>query len=380
MSSNRPAHDNYLRHQRWVAIALGLSWVISLLPGWAWLGWIAGGGLVAIAIGVLHLFPRFSGDSGTGIPAHQDAGVQVAGLLTQATQTWVTHIQSVQQQMRSATDELLQGFVSILDELDKITASGQSADQHTLGQRADMLQACEHELHALVRSFSSFIESRDKILGTMTNLDGASVGLRSMAEDVGGIARQTNLLSLNAAIEAAHAGPAGRGFAVVATEVRRLSAASADTCKRINDQVQGFSASVHQSLAEASVRAEIDRSVVGDSERTIASVIERVDGVVRELHNRAAELGVRGEAVRIYVEQMMVSFQFQDRVQQILEQITQSMHAVNASLKAATSLGQLPEPSAWAALLREGYTTCEQRAVLSTAGAAQAQAASTTFF
>ena len=362
------------------AIAIGLAWLAGMAMDWPWLSWAAGVCLVLLASGVLDGLLQAKDRGDTAARTQQDMGVQVAELLGHATQTWVTHIQSVQQQMREATDHLLQGFISILDELDKITASGKSVGNNSLDQRADMLQACEQELHALVRNFGSFIESRDKMLGTMNSLGRASVGLRTMAEDVGVIARQTTLLSLNAAIEAARAGPAGRGFSVVAAEVRRLSSASAETGKHIHDQVQDFSASVQQTLQEASARAEIDRSMVGDSERTIVSVIERVDGAVGELHNRAAELGVRGEAVRGYVEQMMVSFQFQDRVQQILEQIANSMQAVTERLHEATAQGDLPDLQAWDTLLSDGYTTDEQRSRRMSGGAAQPQTASATFF
>lgn len=368
------------RRPRPAAILMGLACFAGLALAWPWLSWGATVCLVLLASGVLDglTYPNANGLPPAGSP--NDVDLQVADLLGHATQTWVTNIQFVQQQMREATDELLQGFVCILDELDKITASDTAVNESSLDQRADMLQACEHELHALVRNFGTFIESRDKMLGTMSSLDRASVGLRSMAEDVGVIARQTNLLSLNAAIEAARAGTAGRGFAVVATEVRRLSSASADTGKRIDDQVRDFSAGVHQILEDASARAEVDRTMVGDSERTIVSVIERVDGAVSELHSRATELGVRGEAVRGHVEQMMVAFQFQDRVQQILDQIAQSMEAVTDRLHEGTAQGNVPGLQEWDALLSEGYTTDEQRTGLLLGSTVQPQAASATFF
>ena len=365
---------------RLTAIAMGLAWVAGVVLDWTWLSWGAGLCLLLLASGILDGLLRTRDQGATGAQTQHGVAVRVADLLDHATKTWIVHIQSVQRQMREATDELLQGFVSILDELDKITASGNSIDNNSLNQRADMLQACEHELHALVRNFGAFIESRDKMLGTMNSLGQTSVGLRTMAEDVGVIARQTNLLSLNAAIEAARAGPAGRGFSVVAAEVRRLSSASAETGKHIRDQVRDFSASVHQTLEEASARAEIDRSMVGDSERTIVSVIERVDGAVSELHHRAAELGVRGEAVRGHVEQMMVAFQFQDRVQQILDQIAQSMQAVTERLHEKTAQGDLPDLQAWDALLSDGYTTDEQRSGVLPGNAAPPQTASATFF
>jgi methyl-accepting chemotaxis protein len=214
------------------------------------------------------------------------------------------------------------------------------------------------------------------MLATVSRLDQVSGGLRGMAEDVAVIARQTNLLSLNATIEAARAGEAGRGFAVVAAEVRRLSAASGETGKRIGDQVVDFGQQVQRTLAEAAERAQADRSLVSDSEGTIGSVVERVNTTVTELNLRATELGERSAVVRAHVEQMMISFQFQDRVQQILDQITQSMGAACARL----AQGHRPDSEEWHALLSAGYTTEEQRSGHVELGAAKPDASSATFF
>jgi methyl-accepting chemotaxis protein len=359
--------------------------VAGIIHGVSWLIWLSGTGLWLLSMGLASsLYRRLFApqqDSGVGNDRNRGAGSspdRTTDLVEVATQLWTTHIQSAQIQMRDATDDLLKGFVSILDELDKITSDGHSPNAHALDNRAGMLQQCEQELLALVRNFSTFVESRDKMLATVGGLDQASTGLRGMAEDVAVIARQTNLLSLNATIEAARAGEAGRGFAVVAAEVRRLSAASGETGKRISDQVGDFGRQVHQTLAEASARAEVDRSLVSESERTIGSVIERVNATVTELNLRASELGAHGAMVRIHIEQMMVSFQFQDRVQQILDQITQSMGTASARLGEAAGQGSLPDAQEWNALLSAGYTTNEQRS--GRGGPAKQDSSSATFF
>ena len=359
--------------------------VIGFILGITWMVWLNGIGLWLLSMGLASaLADRLSAHHQTarhGDDRFGHAGVSNASttdLVEAATQLWTTHIQSAQTQMRDATDELLKGFIAILDELDKITFDGHSPDARALDNRAGMLQQCEQELRALVRNFSTFVESRDKMLATVSGLDQASTGLRGMAEDVAVIARQTNLLSLNATIEAARAGEAGRGFAVVAAEVRRLSAASGETGRRIGDQVGDFGRQVHQTLAEASARAEVDRSLVSESERTIGSVIERVNTTVTELNLRASELGAHGAMVRTHVEQMMVSFQFQDRVQQILDQITQSMSTASARLGEAAGQDNLPDAQEWNALLSAGYTTDEQRA--GRGSAAKQESSSATFF
>lgn len=363
-----------------VACAGGLTGMLLHLE---WAAWSGAGALALLAMGwqpawlrrPVGLEVQTSMLGGQGLTATQDDDLTTA-LIDAATRLWTTHIQLAQTQMRDATDELLKGFIAILNELDKITVDGDPSNTHALDDRASLLQACEQELRALVRNFGHFVESRDKMLATVSRLDQVSGGLRGMAEDVAVIARQTNLLSLNATIEAARAGDAGRGFAVVAAEVRRLSAASGETGKRISDQVGDFGQQVQRTLAEAAERAQADRSLVSDSEGTIGSVVARVNTTVTELNERATELGERSAIVRAHVEQMMVSFQFQDRVQQILDQITQSMGAACARL----AQGHRPDSAEWHALLSAGYTTEEQRSGHVESGTAKPDASSATFF
>ena len=198
---------------------------------------------------------------------------------------------------------------------------------------------------------------------------------------IDGIAFQTNILALNAAVEAARAGEQGRGFAVVAAEVRRLSGASGETGKRIGDQVKQFSEQVQKTLQETSTRAEIDKSLVSESERTVHSVLQRVNSTVTDLKNRADELGQHSVKVRLCIEQMMVSFQFQDRVQQILDQVIHSMQQAGHRLDQGLAQGRWPDAREWEQLLAQGYTTAEQRIQgggESAAGPEGAQAA--TFF
>ncbi len=144
--------------------------------------------------------------------------------LDEAARTWTSHLGTAQTQMREATDQLLQGFAQILDQLDTIVSPGDNAGHDNIDARAAVLEQCETQLRGLIERFHDFVRSREDMMGSVRSLSGASSGLRDMAEDVAKLARQTNLLSINAAIEAARAGPSGRGFAVVATEVRRLSA------------------------------------------------------------------------------------------------------------------------------------------------------------
>lgn len=222
---------------------------------------------------------------GSDLSTQEFAAQQFGARIDEASRLWTTHLGMAQSQMREATDQLLQGFAQILEQLDAIIApdgaAGHAADgTSSLDQRAAILEQCELRLRGLIENFQGFVQSREEVLGAVHSLTSASTSLRDMAEDVAKLARQTHLLSINAAIEAARAGPSGRGFAVVATEVRRLSSESGDTGKRISEQVNGFSNRMRQALQQADHHSEQDTRVIQASELTIGEVIEQVDAAV----------------------------------------------------------------------------------------------------
>lgn len=330
-----------------------------------------------------HRRREATGDSSA--PPVDPAAATTAALtlcLDEAARIWTTHLCTAQTQMREATEQLLQGFMEILDQLDTIVLSpaGDKADDHSA-----VLSQCEQQLTGLLENFHGFVRSREEVMGTVRALSSASSGLRDMAEDVAKLARQTNLLSLNAAIEAARAGPSGRGFAVVATEVRRLSTESGETGRRISERVTDFSAHMQSALSNAAQHTANDAKVIGASEATIQSVVGNVDEAVSALKKRAVELGERGVIVKAQVEQLMMAFQFQDRVHQIVEQVNASIHSAVACLAQELAQGKVPQADEWLALLSAGYTTHEQRTVgrpgeSGSAPAAAQTATETTFF
>jgi len=196
---------------------------------------------------------------------------------------------------------LLGGFAQILDQLDTIVIApggNASAGDAGIDARSAVLEQCESQLRGLISNFHGFVQSREEVMGSVRTLSGASAGLHDMAEDVAKLARQTNLLSINAAIEAARAGPSGRGFVVVASEVQRLSAESGDTGRRIGERVSDFGDRMKSALAQAAQHTQHDARVFHESEATIHRVVGQVDQAVTGLNERAAVLSERGAVVR----------------------------------------------------------------------------------
>jgi methyl-accepting chemotaxis protein len=149
-----------------------------------------------------------------------------------------------------------------------------------------------------------------------------------MASDVQGIAQQTNLLALNAAIEAARAGEAGRGFAVVADEVRKLSGLSGDTGRRISGKVELINAAISSAFAEAEEWSERDARTVTESDAAIGNVLGALQAATGSLAQSADVLRAESEGIRDEISESLVQLQFQDRVSQILGHVLSSIEGL----------------------------------------------------
>ena len=317
-----------------------------------------------------------------------DACTALAAQLGEAQQVWTQQLLLVQAQVADAAGQLLLGFAAIMEQLDEPTSpDGGSAADETAQAAAAELQQCEADLQGLLDHLQAFISSRGETLALVRGLASESTQLQTMAGQVDLIARQTSLLSINAAIEAAHHGAAGRGFAVVAAEMRRLSTESGETGRLMGQQVQGFGHRMSSALQRADASAVEEQARVAGSEDTVRAVITRLGASLQSLSRHAERLDERGRVVKAQVEQLMVTFQFQDRVQQILDQTASSLDSALGGAREALLQGRPVMASQWQAWLTKGYTTDEQRAIAlspatpATRTAATPQpAAETTFF
>ncbi|ACS79536.1 bacteriohemerythrin [Maridesulfovibrio salexigens] len=203
-------------------------------------------------------------------------------------------------------------------------------------------QSKDNAVHG-AKGVAEAIQSFEQIKDTILNLKETMGTLGEQADNIGqimtvitDIADQTNLLALNAAIEAARAGEAGRGFAVVADEVRKLAEKTMDATKGVGEAVSKIQDNARENIAAVESAAE---DIVNSTESAAKSgeLMEAIVGIVDETNTQVESIAAASE------EQSAASEEINMAISDVARVASETSEGMSASAHALTEIASVVE-------------------------------------
>ncbi|MCP1486674.1 methyl-accepting chemotaxis protein [Pseudomonas fluorescens] len=251
--------------------------------------------------------------------------------------------------MAGGTNEQFNRTDQVATAMNEMSATAQEVARHAAdAARAadDADQSALQGEKVMQSTIHSITQMRGEIANTATvirRLEADSGRIGKVLEVIRGIAEQTNLLALNAAIEAARAGEAGRGFAVVADEVRNLAQRTAESIIEINQIIQSVqTGAVDAAQAIDSGQTRSDESVeqvtqAGAMLERITHAVEAIRDMNRQIATAAEEqTSVAEDISRNLTEITSIASTNLDNVQRT-ESASQNLHGLSGQLNEVTA-------------------------------------------
>ena len=234
--------------------------------------------------------------------------------------------------MASASSQMSASFEGITRHAERALAMATQAEQ--------LAQDGGQVIHQVVADMDSISQSVQASAQVIRTLDKESEQIFSIIQVIKGIADQTNLLALNAAIEAARAGEQGRGFAVVADEVRQLAGRTSSSTEEIANMVQRIQQSTREAVTsmEAGV-AQVDKgmAVTSEVERAIREISQATLSTTQLVNEITRTIGEQCQASNAMAQQI-------DKIANMSQDNTQNINQTASSTdELAQVAGQLAD-------------------------------------
>ena len=327
-----------------VVAAVLISGFVGWLSGpWPW---VLGSSLGTVALGwggawLAQHSPHGQRQRGNG---RQHMPVQVA---VEEMRQVVPYLGVMRGQLEGALQQAEEGVVAIIGLMDKMhTASTEQVQRIASSQeKGSEVTQIFHDKVLIDRQLGSilkmFVDKQEQ--DESTNVERIRhlqeiKELSNLVDVIASVAQQTNFLAINAAIEAARAGPSGKGFAVVAAEIRQLSTRTAAAAKEIAQRITAATDGVDAQLAQALDSTQ--RHTSTSNMRHVLSDIEEMQDRFAVASEHMAEIihgvGHGHHAMSQFLTEAMGQMQFHDVLRQRVEHVQAAMTELDQHLQLMT--------------------------------------------
>ncbi|HBR97521.1 MAG TPA: chemotaxis protein, partial [Gammaproteobacteria bacterium] len=201
-------------------------------------------------------------------------------------------------------------FVRQLEQSVKNIDQAGTLTRETTAEVTNQFKQSRETIDEAVGSIDTLSDSVKGVGGQLSSLESNLGKVTVMSQDIESIAKQTNLLSLNATVEAARAGQAGRGFKVVAGEVKNLASKTGDATRKIEDAIKNLTSSVGQlkqstdsTVAQASSTTD-DVGFINKAVDMFAESIRGIDDQVDEISRAAGSSRQQCDKIAAIIQDM----------------------------------------------------------------------------
>jgi methyl-accepting chemotaxis protein len=342
-------------------IYLTMMTAFVLLVASGVLGWLFSLSIVRPLNSVVSSMQDISSGSGDLTVRLDESAKDEIGMLSRAFNTFVKKLDSIMSSVGDTTTELAtaseelstitkdtrliverqqEEIQHVATAIEEMTATVKDVAQNTSStadasrHAGSQVAAGKSKLEDTARAIQQLKHRMDTSQQVVNALNEDSVKVGSVLDVIRGIAEQTNLLALNAAIEAARAGEQGRGFAVVADEVRVLAKRTQDSTEEIRDIIESLQSRSEQTAAMLVQNNEDLETTVASSDETL-HVFSEIDQAVTELLEMSTQIASATE------EQATVTEEISRNVDTINEGAKQTLVGAEQTSESSVSLARL---------------------------------------
>lgn len=267
---------------------------------------------------------------------------------------WAGQVEAAKTLTNTSIEGLSAKFASLSQSIRNVTSQGQNQSTEQL---INLLHDSQQQLTTVIDLLKNSIAEKKALLKAITELSANAKTLGNMADTVSRISKETGMVAVNAAIEAARVGERGRGFAVVADAVKRLSSDAGRTGDHISETVLGVSQAIKTVTDISKEFEKKDAQTLKDAEQVVNTVVEKFSSAANAVVNTSQHMLTESTHVANEIDQVLYSLQFQDRVSQMLTHVHQDISKLSTKMHEDDGLGDVDE---WLDALKSSYTMREQ--------------------